>query len=103
MTTPMISAALRKAKSIMFKTVPMMINCREFEDFLVDYFEGTLPRRQRRVFELHLKICRECRDYLAAFRCTIEVSRCAFTDGGAPVPEEVPDDLVRAILDARNT
>jgi len=60
-----------------------------------------LPKLQRRVFEFHLKVCRECRDYLAAYRRTIEVSKRVFDDADVPVPDDVPEDLVRAILDAR--
>jgi anti-sigma factor RsiW len=92
---------MRKAKGLMFRNIPMMINCREFEDFMIDYFEGSLPKQQRRVFEFHLKVCRECRDYLAAYRRTIEVSKHVFADADAQVPDDVPEDLVRAILDAR--
>lgn len=86
----------------MLKWMPGMLTCVEFENFLIDYMEGDLPARQRRVFEFHMKICRECREYLAAYRRTIEVAGRAYEDGAAPVPDEVPEDLVRAILDARN-
>lgn len=92
---------MRKAKGFMFKNIPMMINCREFENFMIDYFEGSLPKQQVRVFEFHLKICRECRDYLAAYQRTIDVSKRVFANADDPLPDDVPEDLVRAILDAR--
>ena len=91
----------QKAKAIMFKSLPMMIDCRAFEEFLIDYFEDALPKRQRRVFEMHLKLCRECREYLAAFKRTLELSKHAFDDPEAPTPSDVPEDLVRAIIAAR--
>ncbi|MCG8404340.1 MAG: zf-HC2 domain-containing protein, partial [Phycisphaerales bacterium] len=56
----------RRIHSVMFK-LPLMISCREFEAFIVDYLDDQLPARQRKIFEFHLKICRECRDYLAAY------------------------------------
>ncbi len=34
-------------KGMMFKHAPFMINCREFEDFISMYFEGSLPRAPR--------------------------------------------------------
>ncbi len=86
---------------MMLKHGPMMITCREFEGFILSYLEDELSSRQRFVFELHLKLCRECRDYLAAYKRTIEVSQQAFDDPEAPVPPEVPEDLVKAVLDAR--
>ena len=88
-------------KGMMFKHVPFMINCREFEDFISMYFEGSLPRAQIRVFELHLKVCRECRDYLNAYSEAMEVGRIVFNEPDASVPDDIPEDLVKAILDAR--
>jgi anti-sigma factor RsiW len=91
----------RRVKGIVFNIMPMMITCRQFEDFLMAYMEGELLLRQKHVFEIHLKICRECREYLAAYQRTIEISRLAFEDPDAPLPADVPDDLVTAILAAR--
>ena len=91
----------KRIRSLVYKHVPMMISCRKFEDFVIAYFEGYLPRRQVIVFELHLKICRECRDYLAAYRRTIEVSKRAFEQPDEQIPDEVPEDLIKAILAAR--
>ena len=89
-------------RGLMLNHMPLMINCRQFEDFILAYLEGDLPDKQRFVFELHLKVCRECRDYLAAYKRTIEISKRAFEDQEADLPEEVPEDLVKAILAARN-
>lgn len=103
MSPSIFSTAMRKAKGMMLNHFPMMINCREFEAFMLDYLEGDLPPRQRFVFEFHIKVCRECRDYLAAYGRAVELSQRVFTDGDAPVPSDVPEDLVRAILAARGT
>ena len=92
---------MRLMRGLMLNHMPWMINCRQFEDFILAYLEGELTDKQRFVFELHLKVCRECRDYLAAYRRTVEVSRRAFDAPDAPVPEEVPEDLVKAVLAAR--
>ena len=89
-------------KGMMFRHMPYMISCVEFEDFISSYFEGSLPRAQLRVFQLHLRFCRECREYLQAYQETIEIGRSVFDDPGAQVPGDVPEDLVKAILDARD-
>ena len=86
---------------MMLNHMPWMITCREFEDFILAYLEGDLPEKQRFVFELHLKVCRDCRDYLAAYRRTIEVSKRAFESPDAPLPESVPEDLITAVLAAK--
>lgn len=92
---------MRWMKGMMLRHMPLMITCQEFEDFILAYLEGELPDRQRFVFELHLKVCRECRDYLAAYRRTMDVSKRAFEHPEDAVPDEVPDDLVKAVLAAR--
>ena len=103
MSASLMSTVMRKAKGLMLNHLPMMINCGEFETFLLDYLEGSLPARQRTVFELHMKLCRECREYLTAYRRTVEVAKRAFADGVAPLPGDVPEDLIRAILSARDS
>ena len=101
MTLSVFSTMMRKAKGVMLNHFPMMINCQEFEDFLLEYLEGSLPARQRKTFELHMKVCRECREYLVAYRRTIQIFKRAFADGDARLADDVPEDLIRAILDAR--
>lgn len=101
MTGRIGSRLWRRMKGLMLRNLPLMIDCEQFESFLIDYLEGDLPDRQRAVFEFHLKICRECRDYLAAYRRTIEVGKAAFIDPQADLPDDVPDDLVKAVLEAR--
>lgn len=96
-----MNRVMRLMRGLMLNYMPWMITCRQFEDFILAYLDGDLPEKQRFVFELHLKVCRECRDYLAAYRRTIEVSRRAFDVPDDPLPEEVPEDLVKAVLAAR--
>jgi anti-sigma factor RsiW len=77
------------------------VTCREFADFILDYLSGELPRDRAEVFEHHLRLCANCTRYLAQYRATVSVGREAFDDPDAPVPAEAPEDLVRAILAAR--
>ena len=51
----------KRIHGVMFK-LPLMITCNEFESFILAYLEGDLPKRQKLVFEFHLKMCRECRE-----------------------------------------
>lgn len=92
----MLSHMLRRAKGGLFRYAPGMISCETLDDFILDYLDGALPAHQRRVFEWHIRLCRECRDYLAAYRRSIALGKSA---QGAP--GEMPEDLVRAILSAR--
>lgn len=95
------SSVTRRMRGLMLRHMPSMITCREFEDFILAYLEGELPTRQRFVFELHTKVCRECRDYLGAYRRTVEISKRAFEQEDEPISDGVPEDLVKAVLAAR--
>jgi len=77
------------------------MNCREFVDFLMSYLDGELESEPRRVFESHLNGCPACVSYMKAYEKTVELGRCACKDEAGPVPADVPDDLVAAILEAR--
>ena len=92
---------MRWAKGQMLKRMHRMITCREFEDFVLQYLDDELSVRQRAMFEFHLRICRECREYLAAYQRTVEIGRAAFKDANETVPVDVPEDLIKAILEAR--
>jgi len=74
------------------------ITCRELIDFIADYVDGTLDAAARDDFERHLDICSSCRAYLDSYRKTMALTRALASDEPAA---DVPDALVRRILDAR--
>lgn len=92
---------MRWLKGLMLKHMHKMITCVEFENFVLQYLDGELPDKQRIVFELHLKLCRECRDYLAAYQRSLELTEAVFEQPDEPLPKDVPEDLIKAILKAR--
>lgn len=79
------------------------MTCREFIEFLMDYSDGLLPDAQRAEFDAHLAECPWCVNYLRTYQETVRLGKSALASTNAPVPEEVPDDLVKAILAARAT
>jgi anti-sigma factor RsiW len=78
------------------------VTCREFAEFMGDYLSGALPSGERSAFEHHLQLCLNCRKYLAGYEQTVKLGKRAFEDDDAAVAAEVPEELVKAILDARN-
>ena len=77
------------------------MNCREFVEFLMEYLDGGLNESERSVFEGHIDACPQCVHYLDTYRETVRLGQtvCEAED---QLPESVPDELVRAILAARN-
>jgi anti-sigma factor RsiW len=79
------------------------MTCREVTDFLLEYLSGTLAANERTEFELHLLECPDCVTYLRSYQETIQLGKAAFADPEAPVSDDVPEELVQAILSARAT
>jgi anti-sigma factor RsiW len=74
------------------------MTCRECSDLLMDYLDGTIPDADHVRFDAHLGECPPCVRYLVSYQETIRISRAAFSDADAAHRPEVPDELVRAIL-----
>lgn len=74
------------------------LSCRELAEFLDDFVEGRMPEERREVFQLHLDMCPPCVDYLRSYEQTIRMGGHV-CDGSEK--EKIPEELVRAILEAR--
>jgi anti-sigma factor RsiW len=75
--------------------------CREVIEFLMAYRDGELTPEQRHQFDAHLAECPWCIAYLQNYEATIRLGKAAYADLDGPVPEDVPEELVQAILAAR--
>lgn len=78
----------------------MSLTCEQLIAFLDDYVDDRLPPAQVEVLERHLSRCASCVEYLGSYRETIRMLRTVAT---APQvhPEDVPEELVQAILARR--
>ena len=76
------------------------MTCRDFADFLMDYLLGELSPESRAEFAYHLSLCINCRKYLTSYEETVKLGKRAFDDDTAPLPTDVPEELVKAILAA---
>ena len=77
------------------------MTCREFADFMMDYLSDELPSEMRAAFDYHLSLCANCQRYLTSYRETVNLGKRAFADDNAALPEQVPEELVKAILAGR--
>jgi anti-sigma factor RsiW len=77
------------------------VTCRDFVDFLSEYFSGELAAAECAEFDAHLAECPTCVVYLDSYRKTIQLIRMARDHPEERVPDEVPEELVKAILAAR--
>ncbi len=78
------------------------MTCQEIAEFLMDYLNGDLSEREHAIFEKHLGICPECVNYVRSYEITIHATRSACDLVHDRHANQVPDDLIRAILAARN-
>ena len=77
-----------------------MKTCKEVVEYLMSYLEGELSPAEREVFERHLAMCPPCVAYLRTYEATIKAGKQACCSN--PALEHVPDELIKAILAARN-
>ncbi|HXJ35425.1 MAG TPA: zf-HC2 domain-containing protein [Candidatus Eisenbacteria bacterium] len=77
------------------------MTCREFTDFLADYLDGDLGLAERGAFDAHLARCPDCVRYLRGYAATIRLGKVVCTEEHDAVGDDVPEELVQAILAAR--
>ena len=65
------------------------------------YLGDELSLAERAVFEEHLAACPDCVNYLDSYRQTVRLTKAVCRCPEGPVPEEVPEALIRAILAAQ--
>ena len=78
------------------------MTCQELCEFLMQYLDGELPEPERASFAEHVDICPPCLAYLQTYRKTIELGQSICTEPEGDVPDDVPEELVQAILAARS-
>lgn len=77
------------------------LTCKALIDFLDDYVDGNLAPDARAEFDAHLAHCPQCVDYLKTYRETMTLPRRACDEtADAARPAEMPEELVRAVLNA---
>jgi anti-sigma factor RsiW len=77
------------------------MRCRDFVAFIIDYLEKTLPEAQCLEFDRHMSDCPACVAYLRSYQETIRLERTLCYRPDDTLLENVPEDLVQAILAAK--
>ena len=80
-----------------------MLTCKEFDEFMVDYLEQGLPVWQKIMCWFHVKMCRECAEFVRDYHRSIALGKMAYDAPDEPVPDTVPEELVMAALAHRKT
>lgn len=76
------------------------MNCRECFEYILRYLDGELPPDEQTSFELHMSRCPPCERYLAQYKMTVMAGKTACAES-TRVPDDVPEELIRAILQSR--
>ncbi len=101
MNTTRLSRMKRWLKGQMLKRMHGMLTCREFEEFVLAYLDGELTTKQLTRFNMHLRMCRECREYIAAYQRATEINKAVLGAPDESLPDDVPADLIKAILESK--
>ena len=81
----------------------MILTCKEFDQFMVDYLDGRLPAWQNAVCWVHIKMCRECAYFVRQYRRAIALGKCAFDSPDDALPDSVPEELIKVALTLRKS
>ena len=81
--------------------VPGLITCAEFETMVDAYVDGELGPVSRVIVDLHLATCPLCSRYLKAYVKAREYAVDTLTAEESAALDEIPEDLITAILAAR--
>lgn len=79
------------------------INCKSFDAFIVDYIDDNLKDEEKKIFIRHLIECAPCKKYLEDYQNSIALSEAAFSNDEKNPKKEIPEQLVNAILAARQS
>jgi len=79
------------------------MNCQECSEFILRYLEGELAADEHSSFELHLDRCPPCRRYLDQYTLTVKAGKAACAESDPGGPGDVPEELIRAILQSRRS
>jgi len=76
--------------------------CERIEEFIVDFLDNKLSDQQHKEFSMHIDLCPKCKVYLDNYKKTIDAVKVihALPGNGEDV-DEMPEELVQAILTAR--
>lgn len=74
------------------------ITCQQLIEFISQYRDHELASQERSEFERHLSVCPSCVAYLKTYEQTVLLAKASADD---PVPDEIPEPLLKAILEAR--
>lgn len=74
------------------------MTCCECIDRLMDYRSGEITPAERRAYEEHLTLCRDCLVYLWSYDDTIRITKETFQDAVDIPSSAPPEEWVRALL-----
>lgn len=82
--------------------LPGLLTCAQFEALVDAYIDGELGPVARATVDLHMRTCPVCLRYVAAYRKVRDMAADTLTRPEAEALDALPEDLVAAILAARD-
>lgn len=82
--------------------LPGLLTCAEFEHFVDAYIDGDLGGVARAQVDFHVRTCPACQRYLSAYRKARDLAVDALSAEEDAALTELPEDLITAVLAARD-
>lgn len=97
--SPLTRPTVQKVGGSFLRNFPGQITCQQFEDFLMDYYDGELSADQETLFHRHMKVCPMCRTSLNGYIKAIKMGQKVFAeDEKDEVFNAAPQELIDAII-----
>jgi anti-sigma factor RsiW len=82
--------------------LPGLLTCAQFESLVDAYIDGELGPVARATVDFHMRTCPVCLRYLTAYRKVRDLAADTLSAPESEALESVPEDLIAAILAARD-
>jgi anti-sigma factor RsiW len=76
------------------------VTCKDVADFLDAYLVGELPALRKLIFDAHIALCKDCRNYIAGYKKAGDLARQTLRNSTDEPP--LPQELVQAIMRAKD-
>lgn len=98
--TPLARQGLRDSiRGVAVNYLPGLKTCAEMDAMFVVYLDNELSGLERCLFNVHLRICRECREYLWAYWNSLLLAKLVLDESVEPLDRDQAESMIAAVIE----